>query len=197
VPLLACPKHSGQQLKSNICHTTTCFRPLTVLMYTNNDRQVVTPQLRRLAGRHARYFDYSLARSQLGACREMRRSARVKTPRCGATSSRVRRQPSNVAHRSDSLSLPGDKQGERPCAPGSTAPQWAHHFLFLVRPPNSPRQQTRRTPPFRKPKLCPKTTSRGALAPGFAIKPAASHPEGTRRLMVRSRFEAKPNLDDD
>src|SRR5687768_12803986 len=58
-----------------IAQPPPCFRPHSVLMYTNNDRQVVTPQLRRLAGRHARYFDYSLE-GPWGPCREMRRSAR-------------------------------------------------------------------------------------------------------------------------
>jgi hypothetical protein len=54
--------------------------PLDVLMYTTNDRQVVTPQLRRLAGRHARYFDLQSRGSQLGACREMRSVSARESP---------------------------------------------------------------------------------------------------------------------
>src|SRR5688572_19146345 len=99
-------------------------------MYTNNDRQVVTPQLRRLAGRHARYFDYSLE-GPWGPCREMRRSARVKTPRCGATSSRVRRQTSNVAHRSDSLSLPGDASGGATMRAMLNCPSMGPSFFYF------------------------------------------------------------------
>ena len=100
-------------------------------MYTNNDRQAVTPQLRRLAGRHARYFDYTLGVPRGAPVARCVVQRACWAPRCGATSRRVRRQPSTVAHRSDSLSLPGENQGERPRALCSTAPQWAHHFFIF------------------------------------------------------------------
>jgi hypothetical protein len=70
----------------------------------------------------------------------MRRSARVNTPRCGATSRRVRRQPTSATHRSDSLSLPGDNQGERPRSPGS--PLNGPIIFYFGLPTPKPRQNS-------------------------------------------------------